>query len=311
MQSFSLAIEGAIGVGKTTLARLLQPRLKTDLLLETFEQNPFLSDFYADRARYAFQTQIFFLLSRYRQQRGIPATLAHSPLIADYTFDKDNLFAHLNLTGDELAVYERLHQILADNIPKPDLVIYLRADTDVLMSRIATRDRTYEREMDQQYIESLRQAYEQYFSAYADAPLLTIDTNNLNYVRDSSALAYVEGQVRAALGLGTHQKPLLKMATVMAQEAAATSAQTVSSTSRWDEVKEFLAANEAMAQVGAMLAGSTRSSGAEADIGPDRLPDRPRSTSAASTALRTAIQGAMERLQRLAHAAGVDLEQTE
>ncbi len=290
MQSYSLAIEGAIGVGKTTLARLLQPRLKTELLLEEFEQNPFLSDFYADRARYAFQTQIFFLLSRYRQQKGIPEKLAQGPMIADYTFGKDSLFAHLNLTGDEMAVYERLHQILSDSLPKPDLVVYLRADTDVLMSRIATRDRTYEREMDQQYIDSLRRAYEQYFSTYTDAPVLTIDTNNLNYVQDPSALAYVEGQVRTAMGLGDHQKPLPKMATAKPQATLATSAQTISAESRWGEVEEFLGANEAMAQVGAVLARTTRSPGGD-------------------TALRTAIQGTMQRLHRLAQAVGVDLGQ--
>ncbi len=210
-RSFFLAIEGAIGVGKTTLARMLQPRFKTGLLLETFDANPFISDFYADRARYAFQTQMVFLLSRYRQQRTVPALLASSPLIADYTFVKDNLFAHLNLGGDELDVYKQLYDVLADRIPVPNLVIYLRADTDVLMARIATRDRAYEREMDRIYIESLRQAYERHFSTYTRTSLLSIDTNDLNYVRDPSALAFVEGQVRTALGIGAYQQPLPQM----------------------------------------------------------------------------------------------------
>jgi len=290
MRFFFLAIEGAIGVGKTTLARLLQPRFKTELQLETFEVNPFLSDFYADRARYAFQTQMFFLLSRYQQQQVVPTLLARGPLIADYTFAKDSLFAHLNLEGDELDVYKRLYDVLTDNIPVPDLVIYLRADTDVLMLRIATRDRTYEREMDRVYIENLRQAYEQYFSTYTQTPLLTIDTDDLNYVQDPSALAFVEGQVRTALGIGAYQQALPQMKPVGLPGAPTTLVETTHVTSGWDAVGEFLAANEAMGQVGAALADSA----AGWSGGP-----RPE--------LRTALQGTMAWLQRLAHTVGVDL----
>ncbi len=194
---FYLAIEGVIGVGKTALARLLQPRFNADLLLEVFEENPFLSDFYADRQRYAFQTQIFFLLSRYRQQQEI--RLGERPLIADYTFAKDRLFAHLNLTGDELATYERLHQALAEKVVLPDLVVYLQASLDVLMARIATRDRPYERGMDPGYIESLRQAYERHFASYTATSLLVINTDNLDFVRNPQDLAYIEGQIRTAL----------------------------------------------------------------------------------------------------------------
>ncbi|HJW84121.1 MAG TPA: deoxynucleoside kinase, partial [Anaerolineae bacterium] len=132
-----IAVEGVIGVGKTTLVRLLSKDFSAEPLLEVFEENPFLSDFYADRARYAFQTQIFFLLSRYRQQHEvIPRALARRPLISDYTFAKDSLFAHLNLGGDELAVYEKLHSALAEKIPKPSLLVYLRASLDTLMARI-------------------------------------------------------------------------------------------------------------------------------------------------------------------------------
>jgi deoxyguanosine kinase len=289
MHSFFLAIEGAIGVGKTTLARLLQPRFKTELLLEAFEANPFLSDFYADRARYAFQTQIFFLLSRYRQQQAVPTLLARGPLVADYTFAKDSLFARLNLEGDELDVYERLYEVLADNIPVPDLVIHLRADTDVLMLRIATRDRVYERDMDHAYIESLRQAYERYFSTYTQAPLLTIDTDDLDYVRDPSALAFVEGQVRTALGIGAHQKPLLQLEPV-GPRTPTMLAEKTRVPSGWDVVGEFLAANEAMGRVGAALADDTAG--------------RP------GAKMRTAMQDVMARLQRLAHTVGVDLRET-
>jgi len=204
-----IAIEGAIGVGKTTLARLMRAPFQAELLLEVFEENPFLSDFYADRARYAFQTQLFFLLSRYRQQhRVIGPTLAHSPLISDYTFAKDRLFANLNLSGDELEMYERVHSVLAEKIPTPDLIVYLRASVDTLMERIAVRDRPYERAMSRDYIADLRLAYERFFADYHDAPVLPIDTDDLNWVSDPQALAYVVQRVKAALGEGPEQARL-------------------------------------------------------------------------------------------------------
>ena len=204
-----IAIEGVIGVGKTTLARLLAPRFGAALLLEVFEENPFLSAFYADRARYAFQTQIFFLLSRYRQQHeAVPQALARGPLISDYTFAKDRLFAHLNLHGDELEMYERVYQILAEKIPHPDLVIYLRATTDTLMERIALRDRPYERDMDRDYIEALNRAYEGFFAAYREAPVLTIDTDHLDIVHNPDDLETIVTRVRSVLKTGDHQPTL-------------------------------------------------------------------------------------------------------
>src|SRR5512147_2911397 len=152
-----VAIEGVIGVGKTTLARLLQPAFNAEIILEVFEENPFLSSFYGDRERYAFQTQIFFLLSRYHQQhQGIPqATASGANLISDYTFEKDALFARINLKGDELEMYYRVHEALAEKIKHPDLIVYLRADTQMLMQRIAQRDRPYERNMERDYIHKL------------------------------------------------------------------------------------------------------------------------------------------------------------
>ncbi len=204
-----ISIEGVIGVGKTTLARLVRDSFEAELLLEVFEENPFLSDFYADRERYAFQTQIFFLLSRYRQQhRVIGPTLAHSTLISDYSFAKDRLFAHLNLSGDELEMYGRVHSVLAEKLPLPDLVVYLRAELDTLMDRIATRDRPYERAMSRDYIADLRGAYERFFTEYHDAPVLAIDTDGLNWVSDPQALAHVVGRVRTALEDGFEQPPL-------------------------------------------------------------------------------------------------------
>jgi len=210
-ERFYVAIEGPIGVGKTTLARLIQKQLEAELLLEVFEENPFLSDFYADRQKYAFQTQIFFLLSRYRQQHEVIArVLRHSSLVSDYTFAKDQLFARLNLSNDELAVYERLHGVLAVKIPVPDLVVYLKADLDALMERIALRDRSYERTMSREYMADLGQAYDAFFARYEESPVLTIDTNDLNIVRNPDDLMHVLERVKSALGTGTHQRVLLE-----------------------------------------------------------------------------------------------------
>ena len=206
-----IAIEGVIGVGKTTLARLLQPAFEADLLLEVFEENPFLSDFYSDRARYAFQTQIFFLLSRYHQQRrGVKTILdAGKSLLSDYTFAKDSLFARINLKGDELEMYKRVHQALAEKISLPDLLVYLRADTDVLMQRIALRDRSYERNIERSYIDELNQAYEEFFSRpYDDTPVLTIDSNPLDFVRFPEHLNLIENRIREALNLSPYQAEL-------------------------------------------------------------------------------------------------------
>ncbi len=206
-----IAIEGVIGVGKTTLARLLQPLFEAELLLEVFEENPFLSAFYTDRARYAFQTQIFFLLSRYHQQRrAVPQILAAGKnLISDYTFAKDALFARINLSGDELEMYYRVHEALAEKIPRPDLIVYLRASTDVLMQRIALRDRPYERNMEREYIDLLNRAYEEFFAhPYDDTPILTIDTNALNFVLYPEHLQHIEQRIRQTLNLLPYQPSL-------------------------------------------------------------------------------------------------------
>ena len=207
-----LAIEGVIGVGKTTLARLLQPAFEASLMLEIFEENPFLSDFYSDRARYAFQTQIFFLLSRYQQQRhGVQSLLtAESALISDYTFEKDSLFARVNLAGDELEMYYRVHEALGEKITRPDLILYLRASTEVLMQRIARRDRPYERQMEWGYIDTLNREYDRFFVTSGDAktPVLTIETDTLDYVQNPADLAAVENRIRQALSLPPYQPDL-------------------------------------------------------------------------------------------------------
>lgn len=205
-RTWYIIIEGAIGVGKTTLARMLREHFETGLLLEVFEENPFLAKFYEDRTRYAFQTQMFFLLSRYRQQQQVHKFLAQGPLFSDYMFNKDWLFAQLNLAGDEWEVYQQLHTALALQIPKPDLVIYLQADTNVLLGRITQRDRPYERDMDRDYIEAVHQAYENFFPIYKEAPVLYIDTNQLNFVLNPDDFQYIVDRLRSVLQEGVFQQ---------------------------------------------------------------------------------------------------------
>ncbi len=205
------AIEGVIGVGKTTLARLLQSQFEAELVLEVFEENPFLSSFYSDRARYAFQTQIFFLLSRYHQQRrNISDRLGQvKALISDYTFEKDSLFARINLAGDELDMYYRVQEALAEKITPPDLVVYLRASTDTLMNRIAFRDRPYERQMERDYIDLLNRTYDDfYINSPHSTPVLTIETDNLNYVERMQDLELVNNRIREELRLAPYQPKL-------------------------------------------------------------------------------------------------------
>lgn len=207
-----IAIEGAIGVGKTTLARLLQLVFEAELLLEVFEENPFLSDFYVDRERYAFQTQIFFLLSRYHQQRCVISDFlaANGTLLADYTFEKDALFARINLKSDELDIYYRVHEALAEKVVVPDLIVYLQANSDTLMQRISLRDRPYERNMERTYIDELNQAYDDFFADHVNrrSPVLAIDTNNLDYVHIEDDLKFVENRIRQTLHLAPYQAEL-------------------------------------------------------------------------------------------------------
>jgi deoxyguanosine kinase len=206
-----IAIEGVIGVGKTTLARMLMQNINAELQLEVFEENPFLADFYTDRQRYAFQTQIFFLLSRYHQQRRAvcDAVEMDRNLITDYTFAKDALFARINLNGDELETYNQVHEALAEKIPLPDLIVYLKAETDVLMQRIAMRDRPYERNIEIAYIESLNQAYNQFFNEHrTNQSVLMIDTNHLDFVVFQEHLQLIEDRIRQTLKLAPYQSEL-------------------------------------------------------------------------------------------------------
>lgn len=187
--AYYIAIEGVIGVGKTSLAKILSNKLNSRLTLEKFEENPFLSDFYGDRQRYAFQTQLFFLLSRYKQQLEFAQTdVFHRSIVTDYIFAKDRLFAYINLDEKELHLYDQLYSILAKEINKPDLVIYLQADTERLLKNIDMRGRSYEKGMDKNYIESLNQFYNQFFFHYNDTPLLIINTTEIDFVNKQEDL---------------------------------------------------------------------------------------------------------------------------
>ena len=180
-----LVIEGVIGAGKTSLARMLCERLQAQLVLEEVEENPFLKDFYRDRARFAFQTQMHFLFSRYQQQRDLRQTdLFSEKLVADYLFQKDRIFASLNLADRELALYERLVGWLELDVVKPDIVVYLQANPDVLMERIARRNRPFEKDMDRDYIARLGDAYNHYFFHYTETPLLVVNTNAIDFVNE-------------------------------------------------------------------------------------------------------------------------------
>ncbi|MGH1362467.1 MAG: deoxynucleoside kinase [Calditrichia bacterium] len=191
-----IAVEGVIGVGKTSLANLLARKLSARLILEEFEENPFLPDFYKDRRAYAFQAQMFFLLSRYRQQENIVQyDLFQQQLVADYMFNKDRIFALQTLDEKEMSLYNMLAGILEKRIVKPDLAIYLQASTNHLMSNITKRGRVYEKDMSEEYIDSLNTLYDEFFRVYDSTPLLIINTDNLDFVNDDKHLQKIFAEI--------------------------------------------------------------------------------------------------------------------
>jgi len=178
-----VAIEGVIGVGKTSLARLLAERFRARLVLEEPEANPFLPDFYKDPRRYAFQTQMFFLVSRYKDLRErVHPDLFHEGIVADYLFQKDRIFANLNLSDRELMLYDAIAPQLESEVPAPDLVVYLQASPERILERIQQRGRTYEKLMDPKYTATLAEAYNYFFFHFRDAPLLVVNTDEMNFV---------------------------------------------------------------------------------------------------------------------------------
>ena len=194
---YYLAVEGPIGVGKTSLVKLLGKKLGAKMVLEEYENNPFLEEFYNDPERFAFQTQLFFLMSRYRQQQDLrQVDMFHNLLITDYMFVKDRLFASLNLDDKELSLYDTVANILERNVLKPDVVIYLQADTQTLMRNIAKRGRDFEKNMSFEYLDALSQVYTEYFFKYQETPLIIINTNNIDFVNNSDDLDEVIKYIR-------------------------------------------------------------------------------------------------------------------
>ena len=201
MEPKYLVVEGPIGVGKTSLVTLLAEQLNGTPILEESENNPFLVRFYRDRRRWAFQTQMFFLLSRYRQQEEMAQhELFSNVTITDVFLPKDRIFASLNLTPDELVLYDQVYGLLRSRLPKPDLVIYLHAETDALMRRVKQRGREYEQDMTWEYLDELSRAYNEFFFSYTDTPLLVIQTTDIDFVNNAGDLSDLIRQIRQMKG---------------------------------------------------------------------------------------------------------------
>lgn len=204
-----IAVEGPIGVGKTTLARALGQELDARVVLEQVEENPFLRRFYEEPRSFAFQTQLFFLLSRYRQQRQLAQQdLFNQSTVSDYLFAKDHIFAQINLDADELALYRQLFNLLSARLPKPDLVVYLQARGEVLFERLRRRDRDYERRITPAYVDRIAEAYRDFFFYYDATPLLVVDSSRVDFVASPEDLADLIREIRATGPGVQHYIPL-------------------------------------------------------------------------------------------------------
>jgi deoxyadenosine/deoxycytidine kinase len=209
-----IAIEGVIGAGKTSLARKLKDKLNAELLLEQFDANPFLEKFYSDRSRYAFQTQMFFLISRFKQQEELSQeNLFRDYIVSDYLFEKDRIFAYLNLNSEELKLYESLYPLLARSLRKPDLVVFLQSSSDRLMHNIKNRNRKIERALTRSYIEDLSEAYNHFFFRYSNTPLLIVNSTEIDFVNSDGDFEELFKQIfREDRGVKEYFKPESKKA---------------------------------------------------------------------------------------------------
>ncbi|MBI5886352.1 MAG: deoxynucleoside kinase [Deltaproteobacteria bacterium] len=196
-----ITIEGPIGVGKTSLVELLACEFNGKTLIEDAEGNPFLPRFYGDTRKHALQTQLFFLLNRYQQQKELAQQdLFDGVIISDYLFAKDRIFAYLNLDENELALYEQVYRLLDAKIRKPDLVIYLQASTDVLLDRIRQRAKTFERDIKEEYLLRLIDSYNRYFFYYNDTPLLVVNTTEIDFVNNEADLKGLAKKIKSMKG---------------------------------------------------------------------------------------------------------------
>lgn len=200
-----IAVDGPIGAGKTTLAAMLAKDMGAQLCLEPAGKNPFLEEFYRDRKKNAFKTQLYFLLSRYQQKVEMSQLAPPPPLIiCDYTFAKDMIFAKTNLSGEEFKLYNTVFNLLRDKLPKPDLVIYLLADSKVLLSRIKNRKLDYECSIKESYLEELTDSYNHHFLDYSETPLLVVDTSNQNYMKNPDDFANLKREIMSHRGGTAH-----------------------------------------------------------------------------------------------------------
>ena len=204
-----IAIEGPIGVGKTSLAELLAAEFNGTTLIEEVDTNPFLPKFYEDIKKYSFQTQLFFLVSRFQQQKNMfQQDLFSSTVVSDYLFAKDRIFAYMNLSEDELGLYEQVYRLLDTRIPRPDLVLYLQASTDTLLARIKKRNKDFEQNIGERYLEQLVEAYNRYFFYYSETPLLIINTTDIDFVNDQEDLTNLVKEIRSMKGGSQHYIPV-------------------------------------------------------------------------------------------------------
>jgi len=193
-----IAVEGAIGAGKTSLVTLLEQQYGARVILEENDSNPFIAKFYEDQETYSFQTQIFFLLSRYNQYMELAQRdLFNSVVVIDYLFQRDKIFAQLNLEDHEYRLYEQIYNLISSKAPKPDLVIFLQASTEVLLERVSKRGREYESFMDPDYLDSVNKAFNNFFFYYSDTPLLVINTNEIDFVEKKCDLEELINKVNS------------------------------------------------------------------------------------------------------------------